>query len=69
MQSEITVTIKGEDSTFKKKFLEYDVVVVAESDKRLQSIIKNALAEYKGKPDEIIVKIQAIWLNPVAEVS
>lgn len=69
MQSEVTVTVKGEDSTFKKKFLEYDVIVLDESDKRLQAMIENTLAEYKGIPEEISLKFRVEWLNPIKNIA
>jgi hypothetical protein len=64
MQSEVTVRIKGEDSSFKKKFLEYDLIVLDEQSPVLKELVQSALDEYKGIPEEIKIKCEVIWLNP-----
>jgi hypothetical protein len=57
MQSEVTVILKGEDSTFRKKFNSYDKYSVDTNDHTIQGFIQQAKEEYKGTPEEVWVKI------------
>ena len=61
MQSEVTVTIKGEDSTFKKKFLCYEQLTLSQECMELNRMVDQTLSEFKGTPDEVIIKITAKW--------
>lgn len=59
MQTEVTITIKGEDSTFKKKYLCYDILRIDHEDSNLRKMIDQTLAEYKGISEEILIKVTA----------
>ena len=61
MQSEVTVTIKSEDATFKKKFLCYEELTVTQDCMALSKMVNEALGEFKGTAEEILVKITARW--------
>jgi hypothetical protein len=56
MQSEVTVTLKGEDTTFKKKFLCYNPIQFTEECPFIKAMIEEAKAEYKAIPEDIIIK-------------
>jgi hypothetical protein len=56
MAKELTVTVKGEDSTFKQKFLIYDDFVMNENDPVIKNHVKEALANAKIEPDDIKVR-------------
>lgn len=59
MQSEVTVVLKNEDSTFRKKFICYDKFAVDFQDPVICNFIQQAKAEYTGTPDEVWLKISA----------
>lgn len=61
MQSEVTITLKNEDSTFRKQFNCYDVYTMDHSDKTLIDLIEVTKKEWKGIPDEVIVNARAYW--------
>ena len=61
MQSTITVTLKGEDSTFKKEFNCYDVFSMDYQDKTLMGMIHEAKKEWKGEPEEVVINVRAYW--------
>jgi len=63
MQSVVTVTLKGEDSTFKKQFNCYDSLHVDMNCPYLNAMIKEAKSEFKLRPDEIGIKIQVEWVE------
>jgi hypothetical protein len=52
---EITVTLKNEHVTFKKKFLEYREVCLHESDPLLKDFIDKTRSEFVGEVSEVIV--------------
>jgi len=56
MAKELTVTVKGEDSTFKQKFLIYDDFVMNENDPVIKNHVEEALANAKIEPDDIKVR-------------
>jgi hypothetical protein len=56
MKSEITVTIKGEDSSYKKKFLCHDEIRWTQDDPTLKGYIEEAISDFKGTPDTIRVR-------------
>jgi len=63
--SEVTIIIKGEDDTYRKKFLCYDPIVLSPSDETLQEYVKQALFECKKSGDDgvdITVRISIAWL-------
>jgi len=53
---ELTVTIKGEDSTFKQKFLIYDPVTMTRDDPIIKDCIETALDSAKITPESIKIK-------------
>jgi len=57
MQSEVTITLKNEDSTFKKKFLCYDSINLSGECPYIKSMIDQALSEYKAVPEDILLKV------------
>lgn len=57
MQSEATIILKGEDSTFKKKFLCYSPIRIDSECPHIMEMVEQAKAEYKGTPEEVILKI------------
>lgn len=61
MQSEVTVTIKGDDSIFKKKFLCYEEIRINHECSELKKMVDQSRFEFKGEPEEIIIKITANW--------
>ena len=63
MQSEVTVTLKNEDSTFKKQFNCYDVYSMDYEDKTLINLIELAKKEWKGVPDETIITTRTHWME------
>jgi len=63
MQSEVTVILKGEDSTFRKEFNCYDSIRISEDCPNLRKMVDQAKYEFKGIPEEINLKIQIQWLE------
>lgn len=53
---ELTVIIKGDDSSFKKKFLIYEKAVMSHTDPFVKECIDLARAECKFDVEEIVVK-------------
>lgn len=58
MVSELSVTIKDEEKSLTKKFLEYEIYTVDENDPIIQSAIKETLDNFDGEPSDIVVKIK-----------
>ena len=58
MVSELSVTIKDEEKSLTKKFLEYDNYMVDENDPIIQNAIEETLENFDGEPIDIIVKIK-----------
>ena len=63
MQSEVIVTLKSEDSTFRKQFNCYDEYRISESCSILNSMIDEAKKEFKLTPDEIKIRISIEWMG------
>lgn len=57
MVSEITISIKDEEKTLKKKFLIYDSFAVSEDDPIIKSCIEETVSDFNTKPDQIKVRI------------
>lgn len=53
---EITVTIKGDESTYKQKYLCYEEFIFSESDPYVQALVKQALDSSKIEPVDIKVR-------------
>ena len=61
--SELTVALKFENSTYKKKFLLYDVYQICYDDVIIGACIKQTIADCNGeKPEEIKIKINLEWV-------
>ena len=54
---EITVTIKGEESSYKQKFLEYRDFVCSEDDPVINELIQEALDNAKIEPIDIKFRV------------
>lgn len=59
---EVTVVIKGTDSTYRQKFLVYENFVMEPGSPVLKSLILDAQEAYKGEIDEIKVRVNMQWL-------
>ena len=57
MFSEITVIIKDDEKTLKKKFGIYDPYTVEENNEIIKNCIDETLKNFDGTPDDIKVKI------------
>jgi len=64
---ELTVTIKGEDSTFRQKSLVYETVVFNENDPIIKNHVEEALNNFNQIPEDI--KIRALMVIPVPQVA
>ena len=56
MSTELTVTIKGEDRTYKQKFLLYEEFKWDENDTVIKQCVDEALLSAKIEPDDIKVR-------------
>lgn len=61
MQSDVTIILKNEDTTFKKQFNCYDPVCISEKCDYLTALIEKAKNEFKCPVDEVIINIRAYW--------
>lgn len=57
MVSEVTVSIKDEEKTLRKKFLIYDQFIVSENDTTIKACIEETLKNFSSEPSKITVKI------------
>lgn len=60
MVSEITVSIKDEEKTLKKKFLIYEPFMVSENDTTIKSCIEDTVKDFSSDPDKIKVRINML---------
>ena len=58
MVSEISVTIKDDEKSLTKKFLEYENYTVDEEDPIIKAAIEETLRNFDGEPSDIVVKIK-----------
>lgn len=58
MVSELTVIIKDEEKTLRKKFLIYDTYQTEDDDPVIQGCIKETLENFDGDPSDIIINIK-----------
>jgi len=58
--SEITITIKDEEKTYKKKHLIYETYQVSEEDPIIKNIIAQGLKEFIGEPSDIKIRINLV---------
>lgn len=57
MVSELTVTIKDEEKTLRKKFLLYETYTVDDNDSTIKNCVEETRNEFQGEPDGIKVSI------------
>ena len=57
MLSELTVIIKDEEKSLRKKFIIYEPITTSEFDPIIGECVKATLANFSGDPDHIEVKI------------
>lgn len=55
--TELTVCLKGEDSSYKQKFLLYDAYEVRPDDEIIEDCISQATAKFKGTIESVTIKI------------
>lgn len=60
---EVTVTIKGSDSTYRQKFLCYDKITLEESNHVIGDCIREAKESYKGDIDEVKIRTSMVWFD------
>lgn len=59
---DISVKIKGEDSSYTKRLLEYDAdVTMSRDDPTLKALVEEAMKEFKGHIEDVIVKTVMYW--------
>jgi len=61
MPTTISVKIKSEDVSFKQDFLVYSPIEISHESADLKRLIDQAVANFKGKPENIIIKANFIW--------
>jgi hypothetical protein len=57
MLSELTVIIKDDEKSLRKKFIIYDEITTSEVDPIIKDCIDQTLANFNGDPDHIEIKI------------
>lgn len=62
LPQEITITIKGEESTYREKFLVYDPITIEHGSPILKDLVFQAKESYKGEVEEIKIRISFQWL-------
>jgi len=62
MPQEVTVIIKGDESTYRQKFLCYDPITIEHGSPILKDLVEQARESYKGEVEEIKIRIAAQWL-------
>lgn len=62
---EVTVVIKEEERVYRQKFLSYEdvdgVVSLSQENPALRSMVEEAIANFKGEPEEIIIRAVYVW--------
>ena len=61
LTTEITITLKDAERTFKEKFVLYDKVMMTLDCPILQACVEKAKEGFKGNPTEILVKATASY--------
>ncbi len=57
MLSELTVIIKDDEKSLRKKFIIYDEITTSEFDPIIKDCIEQTLINFNGEPDHIEIKI------------
>jgi len=53
---EITITLKGSDQSFRKKYLEYNLISMTKSDPIIRELVKDAKKECKFEIEDIKIR-------------
>lgn len=65
MVTEVTIRIKDEDSTFRQKFLMHSDtegdLTLSHDNLKLKSMVDQVISNFKGTPEEILVKAEYLW--------
>lgn len=61
LTTEITVTLKDDERTYKEKFLIYEVFSFHTDDSILKACVEKAKQGFKGEPSEIKIKATAAY--------
>lgn len=56
MSIELTVTIKDDERKLTKQYNVYENVTFVETDPVLMKYVKEARAEFKGEPEDVVIK-------------
>jgi len=56
MATELTITIKGIESTYKQKFLLYDEYLFSENDPIIKKCLQEAMENANFKPEDIKIR-------------
>lgn len=59
---EISVKVSNEEQAYTKKHLEYaEDVVLSHEDPRLAEFVKQAMDEFKGTVEDVVVRVKMVW--------
>lgn len=58
---ELTIKINGDDTSFTKKDIIYEPIILDENDATLKSLVESAKKEYNNDYDSIIISIKMVW--------
>ncbi len=59
---EISVKVSNEEQTYTKKYLEYsEDLVLNHEDPRLAEFVKQAMGEFKGIVEDVVVRAKMVW--------
>ena len=61
LTTEITVTLKDDERTYKEKFLVYEKVTFDRNCPILKACIEKAKQGFRGEPEDIIIKATAAY--------
>ena len=58
MTSELTVVVKDEEKTLRKKHLAYETYEVSEDDRFISDCVKATIKEFDGEPSDVDIIIK-----------
>lgn len=64
MVAEITVTVKDDEKTLKRKFLHYPedgTLRLTHDDANLLKMVDQTRHEFEGQADDVVLKITMVW--------
>lgn len=59
MPVELSITLKTEETSYRKKFLAYEPFAMDQSDPYIQACLKETLDDFKQKPEDCDINIKA----------